>query len=114
MTNEIFADGTGAAGSARASGTEHALAEVRAAIDDIDRRIVDLLAERHGWVERAGELKRDEQGVRAPDRVEQVVEKVRSLAEQAGASPDVVERTYRAMIAAFVDLELIVHRRGRS
>jgi isochorismate pyruvate lyase len=89
-------DGTGR------DATADVLGEVRGAIDTIDRRIVSLLAERQGWVERAGALKRDERGVRAPDRVEQVVATVRS---------DVVERTYRAMIAAFVDLELAAHRR---
>jgi len=91
--------------------TADALGEVRGAIDAIDRRIVALVAERQGWVERAGALKRDERGVRAPDRVEQVVATVRSLAAEADGSPDVVERTYRAMIAAFVDLELDAHRR---
>ena len=84
--------------------------EVRANIDALDRRIVDLIAERQSWVVTAGSLKKDEQGVRAPARVEQVIDKVRGLAEQAGASPDVVERTYRALIAAFIDLELEQHR----
>jgi isochorismate pyruvate lyase len=30
---------------------------------------------------------------------------VRGLASEAGASPEVVERLYRAMIAAFIELE---------
>lgn len=86
------------------------LDEVREQIDALDRRIVGLIAERQTWVETAGRLKKDEQAVRAPARVEQVVAKVRTLAEHAGASPAVVERTYRALIAAFVDLELDTHR----
>ncbi len=86
------------------------LDEVREQIDALDRRIVGLIAERQTCVETAGRLKKDEQAVRAPARVEQVVAKVRTLAEDAGASPDVVERTYRALIAAFVDLELDTHR----
>lgn len=87
------------------------LADIRTAIDALDDRIVALIAERQGWVERAGELKRGEptDAVRAPARVEAVVERVRALAAQRGASPDVVERTYRAMIAAFIDLEIEVH-----
>lgn len=84
--------------------------EVRAQIDQLDRRIVELIAERQSWVVTAGTLKKDEQAVRAPARVEQVIEKVRGLAEEAGASPKVVERTYRALIAAFIDLELDHHR----
>lgn len=83
--------------------------EVRTQIDALDRQIVELIAERQRWVVTAGSLKKDEQAVRAPARVEQVIDKVRGLAEEAGASPDVVERTYRAMIAAFIDLELEEH-----
>lgn len=49
----------------------------REQIDGIDARIVELIAERQRWVETAGRLKADEQAVRAPARVEQVVAKVR-------------------------------------
>ncbi len=91
---------------------QHTLDEVRAQIDDVDRRLVALLAERQRWVVIAGTLKGDEAAVRAPDRVEQVVAKARALADEAHASPDVVERTYRAMISAFIELELTQHREG--
>lgn len=90
------------------------LARVRREIDALDEQIVNLLARRERWVVAAGALKGDEDGVRAPARVEQVVAKVRALASERGASPDVVEQTYRAMIAAFVELELGVHREGPS
>ena len=86
------------------------LTEVRTQIDALDRRIVELIAERQRWVVAAGSLKQDEQGVRAPARVDQVIVKVRGLAEELGASPDVVERSYRALIGAFIDLELKHHR----
>ena len=93
---------TKATSTARAATIE----EVREQIDGLDRRIVSLIAERQQWVIVAGSLKKDEQAVRAPARVEQVIAKVREVAEGAGASPDVVEQTYRALIAAFIDLEL--------
>lgn len=89
---------------------ERSLDEVRAQIDALDRQIVTLIAERQKWVVEAGKLKQDEDGVRAPDRVEQVISRLRALATDAGASPDVVERTYRALIAAFIDLELETFR----
>ncbi|MDN5749019.1 MAG: chorismate mutase [Pseudonocardia sp.] len=85
------------------------LDEVRRRIDRVDHDIVRLLATREQLVRRAGQLKTDTQAVRAPARVDQVVARVRAAADEAGASPDVVERTYRAMIAAFIDLELTVH-----
>ncbi|WP_433180054.1 chorismate mutase [Actinoallomurus sp. CA-150999] len=79
---------------------------IRTEIDELDRRIVALLAERENLVRRAGRLKTDASAVRAPQRVEQVVQRVRAAAADLGATPDVVERTYRAMIGAFIDLEL--------
>ncbi len=86
------------------------LASVRQNIDSLDHRIVRLIAERQQWVVRAGSLKTDEQAVRAPARVEQVIAKVRALAEEAGASPEVVEAAYRALVSAFIELELDHHR----
>lgn len=94
-------------------GTERELSEVRQRIDGLDRQIVELIAERQKWVLKAGSLKNDEQAVRAPDRVEQIIGKVRSLAAESGASPEVVEATYRALIGAFIDLELDAHNAQR-
>lgn len=90
----------------------HGLERVRAEIDLLDRQIVALLAERERWVARAGALKTDRAAVRAPDRVEEVIQKVRGLADDLGADPQVVECTYRAMIEAFIGLELDVHARN--
>jgi isochorismate pyruvate lyase len=91
------------------------LAEIRARIDLLDREVVRLLAERETLVRQAGRLKSDSSAVRAPDRVAQVIARVRVVAEEVGASPAVVERTYRAMIGAFIELELAVqHDAGPS
>lgn len=81
------------------------LDEVRGAIDRIDRELVRLIAERGRWVEAAAAFKRSDEEVRAPARVEQVLAQVRQHAAAAGASPQVVDATYRAMIDAFVELE---------
>jgi isochorismate pyruvate lyase len=87
------------------------LAEVRAKIDRLDRRIVPLLAERGRYVLAAARFKKDAAEVPAPARVEEVIRNVRRLAEESGALPDVVEKAYRAMIAAFIEAELVEHRR---
>lgn len=86
------------------------LAGIRRDIDAIDARMVQLIADRELLVRRAAAVKTDEQGVRAPARVEAVIGKVRALATETGASPEVVERVYRAMIGAFIELELEEHR----
>ncbi|SHF81859.1 chorismate mutase [Geodermatophilus nigrescens] len=84
------------------------LTAVRAAIDGLDEELVALLARRERLVRAAARFKTDAAAVRAPGRVEQVVARARLLAEASGGSPEVAERVYRAMVAAFVDLELSV------
>lgn len=52
---------------------------------------------------------RDHSWWMAPSRVEEVIAKVRGIAGETGASPQVVERVYRAIIAAFIEWELKAH-----
>ncbi|MBO0851308.1 MAG: chorismate mutase [Pseudonocardia sp.] len=86
------------------------LGRIRDEIDKIDREVVRLLAQRGQWVTRAAGLKRDEVAVRGPARrVEQVVTKARAHAEEFGLEPEVAERTYRALVAAFIDAEQRAH-----
>jgi isochorismate pyruvate lyase len=87
------------------------LDEIRAAIDAVDADLVRLLARRESLVRQAAPLKRDARAVQAPGRVEQVVARARAQATAAGGDPDVVERIYRAMIQAFIDMELTEHHR---
>ncbi len=83
------------------------LEEVRANIDRLDRQIVTLLAERGRYVKRAAGFKKSVEDVKAPQRVEQVISNAVSLARELGANPAVVEKVYRAMVASFIEAELI-------
>ncbi|MCG5449467.1 chorismate mutase [Micromonospora hortensis] len=91
--------------------TAATLTEIRARIDELDRELVGLLARREALVRQAAPLKSDAQAVRAPDRVAQVVARVRTVASEAGADPDLIEQIYRAMIQAFIDMETDEHHR---
>ncbi|GAA4863194.1 chorismate mutase [Kitasatospora terrestris] len=82
------------------------LASLRAEIDGLDERIVALLAERIAVVHRVARHKTDETAVRAPDRVQQVVDRVRALADGHGIPADLVEKVYRLLIAELTELEL--------
>ena len=82
------------------------LDDVRARIDQVDRDVVRLLVERAGYVGQAVRFKRSADEARAPARVDQVIARVRDLAAEDEANPDVVEHVYCAMIACFVDAEL--------
>ncbi|MGG2399710.1 chorismate mutase [Pseudomonas sp. SH1-B] len=90
------------------------LQEVREHIDSIDREIVALLACRGELVKQAAGFKRSAAEVPAPERVEQVIAHVRSMAKAQGADCEVVESVYRAMIAAFIHAELQEHSRLES
>lgn len=81
------------------------LAEVRANIDRLDRQIIAAMAERGKYVAEAGRFKKDPAAVSAPSRVEAIIARVRKMAEADSLSPEVADRTYRAMIAAFEDYE---------
>ncbi|MGY1949507.1 chorismate mutase [Pseudomonas pergaminensis] len=85
------------------------LGEVRNNIDRVDEQIVTLLAERGRYVSQAARFKKDAESVKAAQRVEQVIDKVRKLSNAAGANPEVTEQVYRAMIAAFIQQELAEH-----
>jgi len=85
------------------------LDQVRQRIDEIDRSLVALLAKRGNLVTQAAGFKKTTDDVRAPARVEQVIAKVRAMADETGASPEVVEQVYRAMISAFIAEELSTH-----
>ncbi|MFE3002613.1 chorismate mutase [Nocardia sp. NPDC059246] len=89
------------------------LAEVRTRIDVLDGDLIRLLAERQELVRAAATFKADEQAVRAPDRVERVVALARERADAAGLAPAVAEAVWRAMIGAFIDLELDEHAARR-
>jgi isochorismate pyruvate lyase len=81
------------------------LGEVRDNIDRLDRQIIAAMAERGKYVAEAGRFKKDPSAVSAPARVEAIVARVRKMAEEDGLAPDVAEKSYRAMIAAFEDYE---------
>ena len=82
------------------------MTEVRAEIDRIDRALVDAIAERFGYVERAWQLKLDaRQEANVPWRNQQVIDKVRARASQTGVPPDLIEALWRQMIGWFIQYE---------
>ena len=85
------------------------LDEVRLHIDRLDRQLVALVAERGAYVSQAARFKKSAAEVAAPQRVAQVVDKVRALALEIGAEPAVVEATWRAMITVFIEIERSAH-----
>ena len=80
--------------------------EVRNNINNIDEQIVKLIAQRSEFVKQAAKFKKDSDDVKAPERVEEVINKVKDLAKSTGANEEVVENVYRSMINSFIKLEM--------
>jgi isochorismate pyruvate lyase len=82
------------------------MTEVRAEIDRIDNALVDTIAERFGYVERAWQLKLEaRQEANVPWRNQQVFDKVRARAAEKGLPPDLCEALWRQMIGWFIQYE---------
>ncbi|MCB1547474.1 MAG: chorismate mutase [Hyphomicrobiaceae bacterium] len=78
---------------------------VRVEIDRLDAALVDLIAERFGYVERAWQLKSNPSEALVPWRIQQVIDKVRARADSRGVSPELCEALWRQMIGWFVQYE---------
>jgi isochorismate pyruvate lyase len=84
----------------------NSLEEIRLNIDKIDNELINLIAERSHYVGQAAHFKNSESEVTAPDRLNEIIEKVRTLAGEKGLNPTLTERIFRTMIKAFSDEEL--------
>ncbi len=81
------------------------MTEVRAEIDRLDAALVDLIAERFGYVDRAWQLKKAPGEAYVPWRIQQVIDRVRTRARAKGLPPELVEALWRQMIGWFVQYE---------
>ncbi|WP_244534694.1 chorismate mutase [Hyphomicrobium sp. CS1GBMeth3] len=84
------------------------MSQVRAEIDRIDAELVDLIAERFGYVERAWQLKKNPADASVPWRIQQVIDKVKFRARQRGLPAEMIEMVgaqWRNMIGWFVQYE---------
>ena len=79
--------------------------EIRVEIDRIDEALVELVAERFSYVDRAWQLKNSPDEAVVPWRIQQVVDKVRAQAEEKGLPPELAESLWRQMIGWFIQYE---------
>lgn len=87
------------------------LNEVRENINKIDVEIVKLIARRSGYVKQAAEFKKNSEQIKAPDRVEKIIKKVRNLAVENNLDPNIIESVYRNMINEFINMEMDEHKK---
>jgi len=81
------------------------MSEVRTEIDRLDQALVDLLAERWTYVDRAWVFKRTAKEASVPWRNKEVIEKVRKRAQGAGMPPEMAEALWRLIIGWGIQYE---------
>jgi isochorismate pyruvate lyase len=83
------------------------LAEVRAAIDQLDRDIIAALGTRLRYVRAAAAFKPTAEGVHVPDRVAAMLDQRRAWAIEGNLSPAVVADIFRTLVAYFTEEEVV-------
>ncbi len=81
------------------------MAQVRAEIDRIDIALVDMIAERFGYVDRAWQLKARPEEATVPWRIQEVIDRVSARASERGMPPELAEALWRQMIGWFIQYE---------
>jgi len=90
------------------------MAEVRQGVDAIDRMLVQLIAERQGYMDAAARIKPDRNVVHDRARIEDVVAKVKTAAREAGLSEAIAEPVWRTLIDRCIAYEFGVWDRLRD
>ena len=89
------------------------MTEVRAGVDDVDRRIVALLKRRFGYMDAAARIKPDRSVVRDEWRKADVLAKVDASAADLGVDQALAARIYEDLIETSIAHELEVFDRIR-
>ena len=85
--------------------------ELRHQIDKLDIKIVELLATRSQFIDRATDLKSiNGMPARIPDRIESVVSNAREAAQELGLDSDLVEKIWRILIEWSIQREAEIIR----
>jgi isochorismate pyruvate lyase len=90
------------------------MTEVRAGIDEIDRRMVDLIARRFRFMDAAARIKPDRDSVRDEERKAEVLAKVDRAAAEAGVDRSLLARIYEELIERSIAYEFVEFDRIRT
>ena len=90
------------------------MTDVRAGVDEVDRRIVALIARRFGYMNAAARIKPDRAAVRDEARKAAVKAKVDAAAKDAGIDCALMARIYEDLIETSIAHEFVVFDDVRS
>ena len=82
--------------------------EVREGVDAIDRALIDLLAQRFGYMDAAARIKPTRDAVRDEGRKAQVIANAAAAARAAGLPDGLAESLWETLVEASIAYELTV------
>ncbi len=86
--------------------TCNTLNEVRTQIDSLDYQIVELISKRSHYIRQAAGFKNSVDEVKAEDRIEFIMQRLRHKAIELEVSPNMITDLYKIMIDEMVETEI--------
>ncbi len=90
------------------------LEEVRVEIDALDDQIIEIIAARNEYISQVAKFKDTVDDVKAPERVDFILNKVRHKAGKLGVSPNMLSEIYKIMIDEMVETEIAEFRNNKT
>ncbi|HOV14856.1 MAG TPA: GNAT family N-acetyltransferase, partial [Spirochaetota bacterium] len=84
----------------------HSLEEIRSEIDKIDKELITLLAKRSKYVESISKFKKDEESVKAPSRVKNMIIQRKKWAYENNLDMIFIENLYKTITSYFIEKEM--------
>ena len=92
----------------------NSLEEVRNEIDELDTKLVDLISERSHLIRQAAAFKQSVEEVKAGDRIDFILQRVRHHAIEKGVSPNMISELFEIMIDEMVETEIAEFRNASN
>jgi isochorismate pyruvate lyase len=84
----------------------NSLEEVRNEVDKIDDKLVELISERSHFIRQAAAFKESVEEVKAKDRIDFILSRIRHRAIELGVSPNMISELFTIMIDEMVETEI--------
>ena len=92
----------------------NSLEEAREEIDKIDDKIVELIAARNAYIKQIAHFKNSIEEVKAQDRIDDVISRMRAKAIELDLSPNLITELYLKMIDEMVDAEIAEFKNAKN
>jgi len=92
----------------------NSLQEVREEIDKLDDKLVELISQRSLLVRQAASFKNSVDEVKAHDRIEFIMQRIRHRAIEFGINPNMISELFNTMIDEMVETEISEFRNASN